>query len=114
MGPIERHVHDPDDRFDGGSMDCGSGLLLHLRSHLDPLRAGQLLEILSTESSVEEDLPAWCRLTGNDLVSWTKQGPQRSFLISKGAFASRVSAPSTQAASRPPPLAPPFSMLLPA
>jgi 5-methyltetrahydropteroyltriglutamate--homocysteine methyltransferase len=76
-------------------MDCGNGLLLLIRKHLDPLEPGGILEIRSTELSVEEDLPAWCRLTGNELVSWTRDGPQRSFLVSKGAFARRAGATTT-------------------
>lgn len=71
-------------RFDGGDLDCGNGLLLLIRRHLDPLRPGQLLEVLSTDSSVEEDLPAWSRLTGNELVSRTRHGDQRSYLLCKG------------------------------
>ena len=57
----------PDASFDGGSLDCGSGLLLLIRRHIDPLEPGQLLEVRSTESSVEEDLPAWARLTAEQL-----------------------------------------------
>ena len=60
------HPHEPHDSFDGGDLDCGNGLLLLIRKHIDPLTPGQLLEILSTETSVVEDLPAWCRLTGNE------------------------------------------------
>ncbi len=88
--------------FDGGDLDCGSGLLLLIRRHIDPLEAGQLLEIISTESSVEEDLPSWCRLTGNQLVNFVKDGRRLSFLVSKGAFAEprrkgeRRQAPITQ------------------
>ena len=58
----------PDASFDGGDLDCGNGLLLLLRQHLDPLARGQVLEVRSTESSVEQDLPAWCRMTGHELV----------------------------------------------
>jgi 5-methyltetrahydropteroyltriglutamate--homocysteine methyltransferase len=72
--------------FDGGDLDCGNGLLLLIRQHIDPLQPGQLLEIRSLEPSVEQDLPAWCRLTGNQMVSTWRQGRQRSFLVSKGAF----------------------------
>ena len=84
MQPVECHTHRPDVSFDGGDLDCGNGLLLLIRRHIDPMQPGQLLEIRSTEISVDEDLPAWCRLTGNELVSWTKHGKQRSFLVSKG------------------------------
>ena len=75
-------------RFDGGTLDCGSGLLLQIRRHIDPLESGQLLEIRSTEPSVAEDLPAWCRLTGNELVStWhDRAAGSWSFLISKHRF----------------------------
>ncbi len=88
MESSSQHAYEPAVSFDGGDLDCGNGLLLLIRKHIDPLERGQLLEIQSTETSVESDLPAWCRMTGNELVSWTKDGKRRSFLVSKGAFAS--------------------------
>ena len=98
--PVERHSLAPDAGFDGGDLDCGGGLLLLIRRHIDPLAPGGLLEIRSTESTVEVELPAWCRLTGNELVSWTKHGDQRSYLVSKGPLAARAETPP------PPPSAP--------
>jgi 5-methyltetrahydropteroyltriglutamate--homocysteine methyltransferase len=100
MNQSDRHKHTAAASFDGGDLDCGNGLLLLIRKHIDPLDPGQLLEIKSTEISVEEDLPAWCRLTKNDLVSWTKDGKQRSFLICKGPFARGEDAPSRRARAR--------------
>lgn len=85
----ESHPCTPDASFDGGDLDCGNGLLLLIRRHLDPLARGQVLEIRSTEASVEEDLPAWARLTGNALISRTRQGRQRSYLVCKGTLAER-------------------------
>jgi len=73
MHASESHIHSPDISFDGGDLDCGNGLLLLIRKHIDPLPRGGLLEIKSSEISVEEDLPAWARLTGNELISWTKK-----------------------------------------
>ena len=90
MEPAERHPYKPDASFDGGDLNCGNGLLLLIRKHIDPLEKGQLLEIRSTEISVDEDLPSWCRMTGNELVSWTRRNRQRSFLVSKGPFAARA------------------------
>ena len=58
----------PDASFDGGDLDCGNGLLLLIRKHIDPLHPGQTLEILSTDATVQVDLPAWCRMTGNELL----------------------------------------------
>jgi 5-methyltetrahydropteroyltriglutamate--homocysteine methyltransferase len=89
MQPVDRHPFVPDASFDGGDLDCGNGLLLLIRQHMDGLDRGGLLEFRSTEISVEEDFPAWCRMTGNELVSCMKQGNQRSFLVCKGALADR-------------------------
>ena len=86
MDPVERHAYTPDVSFDGGDLDCGGGLLLLIRRHIDPMERGGLLEILSTDSTVEIELPAWCRMTSNEMVSWTRANGQRSFLVSKGPF----------------------------
>lgn len=61
----------PDAVCDGGDLDCGSGLLLIIRSAMAPLRAGGTLLVKSRESSVREDLPAWCRMVGHGIVQTT-------------------------------------------
>lgn len=99
MEPGVHHPYPPAVSFDGGDLDCGNGLLLLIRKHIDPLDRGQLLQILSTEGSVAEDLPSWCRLTGNELVDvWHGGGRLRSFLVAKGAFV----APTARAAAPEP------------
>jgi 5-methyltetrahydropteroyltriglutamate--homocysteine methyltransferase len=89
MEPVERHPFTADVSFDGGDLDCGNGLLLLIRQLMDPMDRGQLLEFRSTDLSVEVDFPAWCRLTGNELVSLVRTGRQRSFLVCKGVLAER-------------------------
>ena len=89
MEPVDRHPLEADVSFDGGDLDCGNGLLLLIRQHIDPLERGQLLEFRSTEISVEEDFPAWCRMTGNDLISLVRRGKERRFLVCKGKLAER-------------------------
>jgi len=115
MTDAAQHPLPPDVSFDGGDLDCGNGLLLLIRKHIDPMARGQLLEIRSTEISVDEDLPAWCRMTSNDLVSFIKLGNQRSFLICKGKIEERGRteapvgvrpAPKAVAVSSAPPLTP--------
>ncbi len=72
---------------DGGDLDCGSGLLLIIRNAMNPLPSGQVLEVRSREISVKEDLPAWCRLVGHDMLG-TKPGESGStsyFIRKKGA-----------------------------
>ena len=53
---------------DGGDLDCGSGLLLIIRSAMAPLSPGRALLVRSREISVKEDLPAWCRMVGHKLL----------------------------------------------
>jgi len=84
MDPSNPSDLKPDVSFYGGDLDCGNGLLLLIRRHIDPMNPGQLLEIRSTESSVDHDLPSWCRLTRNELVSWSNVQGQRRFLVCKG------------------------------
>jgi 5-methyltetrahydropteroyltriglutamate--homocysteine methyltransferase len=84
----------PDASFDGGDLDCGNGLLLLIRKHLDPLPRGGLLEIRSCEISVREDLPAWCRMTSNELVHTIISGisgAEQRFLVCKGSLNERNS-----------------------
>lgn len=80
------HPYSPHASFHGGDLDCGNGLLLLIRQHIDPLAPGELLEIVSHDFTVEVDLPSWCRLTKNDLIHvHTEPGVWR-FLVSKGPF----------------------------
>lgn len=97
MGSEMSDTLQPDVSFDGGDLDCGNGLLLLIRKHIDPLPRGGLLEIRSTEISVDEDLPAWCRLTSNELVTWSKEGKHRKFLVCKGPLAERSKAEVSKA-----------------
>jgi uncharacterized OsmC-like protein/TusA-related sulfurtransferase len=64
VGPVT-----PDGELDGGDLDCGSGLLLMIRAAMAPLPAGGVLLVKSRETSVREDLPAWCRLVGHSVLA---------------------------------------------
>jgi TusA-related sulfurtransferase len=61
--------------FDGGSMDCGSGLILLIRQHMLQVPAGGVLEICSTEPTVETELPPWCRMVGHTHVCSDEVSP---------------------------------------
>jgi TusA-related sulfurtransferase/uncharacterized OsmC-like protein len=65
----DESVPQPHAVCDGGDLDCGSGLLLIIRTALEPLPPGGVLEVKSREASVKEDLPAWCRMVGHALVA---------------------------------------------
>ena len=58
----------PDHRLDGGDLDCGSGLVLLIREHMQKVPRGGVLELRSRERTVCDDLPAWCRLVGHEFL----------------------------------------------
>jgi len=55
--------------LDGGTMDCGSGLLLLLTRTIRGIDAGQLLLVRTQEPSVPPDLTDWARLAGHEFVA---------------------------------------------
>lgn len=76
----------PDAICDGGDLDCGSGLLLIIREAMAPLPPLGILEVRSRETSVREDLPAWCRLVGHRLLAVVPaDGGSTAFRIEKRA-----------------------------
>jgi TusA-related sulfurtransferase len=55
--------------YDAGDKGCGDGPLDDISRIMRQLAPGQTLEIRATDPSVAVDLPAWCRLTGNEFVA---------------------------------------------
>lgn len=72
---------------EGGNLDCGSGLLLLIRRSMDKVQDGGVLQINSTELSVCEDLPAWCRLTHNPYLGWRAASGTNHFFVRRGDLA---------------------------
>lgn len=60
-------VPTPDEAWDAGGLGCGE-LVLELRTRLNALAAGSVLGVIASDLASPEDLPAWCRMTGNPLV----------------------------------------------
>ncbi|MCS6862876.1 MAG: OsmC family protein [Abditibacteriales bacterium] len=69
---------------EGGNLDCGSGLLLLIRKAMNQVPVGGVLEIRSTEISVKEDLPAWCRMTQNPYLGWQPAPDHHKYFVRKG------------------------------
>lgn len=69
---------------EGGNLDCGSGLLLLIRKAMQQVPGGEVLEIRSTEISVREDLPAWCRMTENPYLGWSPAEGHNRFFVRRG------------------------------
>jgi len=55
--------------YDAGDKGCGDGPLDEIAAQMRRLAPGQRLEVRATDPSVANDLPAWCRLVGHELVA---------------------------------------------
>jgi hypothetical protein len=76
----------PDHVFDGGDLDCGSGLVLLIREHMQRVPEDGVLEMRSVESTVIDDLPPWCRMVGHEYLGHLPgDAPsQTRFFVRKG------------------------------
>lgn len=68
---------------EGGDLDCGSGLLLIIKKSMDFILDSQILEIQSTENSVQGDIPAWCRMVGHEYLGFVENEIGRSYFVKK-------------------------------
>ena len=47
------------------------------------LKAGQVLEILADDEGIKEDMPAWCRTTGNELLGIEEEAGEYKVYVKK-------------------------------
>ncbi|GAA4332386.1 hypothetical protein GCM10023144_22260 [Pigmentiphaga soli] len=57
---------DAADFWDAGHMGCGE-LILKLRKHLRSM-PGQVLQLVARDAGAAADIPAYCRMTRNELL----------------------------------------------
>jgi tRNA 2-thiouridine synthesizing protein A len=60
------------------SLDC-FGLLcpvpiIQTAQRLKKMKIGEILEVISTDKGIREDLPAWCRQTGQQFIGVEEDG----------------------------------------
>lgn len=63
-------------RLEGGTLDCGSGLLLLVMRTVRGVAIDDVLVISTQERSVVDDLPAWARLAGHAIVAVAGADPR--------------------------------------
>jgi tRNA 2-thiouridine synthesizing protein A len=57
--------------------------VLRANRKLRYLAVGGLLTVRATDAAAEQDFPAFCRQTGHELVSFTRDGETLIFVIRK-------------------------------
>jgi TusA-related sulfurtransferase len=74
----------PDHVFEGGDLDCGSGLILLIRENMAQVPRGGILEMRSRETSVRGDLPPWCRMVGHEYLGAIEGAGETRYFIRRG------------------------------
>lgn len=74
----------PDVIFDGGDLDCGSGLILLIRDNIIKTPIDGILEMRSREPTVAGDLPPWCRMSGHEYLGKEDGGTYTRYFIKRG------------------------------
>lgn len=68
--------------LDLGAAGCGDMTPL-IRGRTRELASGQVLEVFSEDPAAVEGVPAWCRLTGNELLATIPLSGRVRFVIRK-------------------------------
>ncbi len=74
----------PDQVFDGGDLDCGSGLILLIRENMLKVPVGGVLEMRSRERTVSDDLPPWCRMVHHEYLGQAEGDGFTRYFIRRG------------------------------
>lgn len=83
--PLDLESLQPEAVFDGGDLDCGSGLVLLIREHMLRVPVGGVLEMHSREPTVASDLPPWCRMVGHDYLGALPGPSTVRYFVRRGA-----------------------------
>ncbi len=52
-------------------------------SRIKELETGQVLEVQSDDDGIENDMPAWCRMTGNEFLGIAKENGEYRVYVRK-------------------------------
>ena len=58
--------------------------IVHTARKMKELKSGQVLEVLSDDVGIKEDMPSWCKTTGNECLGMEEdKGVYRVFVKKK-------------------------------
>jgi len=71
-----------DFQLDAGEASC-TDLVMLIAKQIKTMKAGQTLEVFSTDLAAHVDIPAWCRMTGHPLITMEAENSPKQFVIQK-------------------------------
>ncbi|MGE5172878.1 MAG: sulfurtransferase TusA family protein [Betaproteobacteria bacterium] len=72
----------PDDVLDCVGLACPMPIF-KASTKIKELQAGQVLEVQSDDNGIEKDMPAWCKLTGNEYLGFVKENGEYHVYVRK-------------------------------
>jgi len=72
-----------DEHLDAQGMYCPVPVI-RTAEKMKELRTGQVLEVLATDEAILEDIPAWSKSTGNEVLGIERDGETYRVYIRKG------------------------------
>ncbi len=79
----EKPIDKPTKTLDASGLCC-PGPLMSVKGALETLNEGEILEVRATDPGFVEDIKAWCRKTGNELLSLDSSKAEIIATIKKG------------------------------
>jgi tRNA 2-thiouridine synthesizing protein A len=69
------------------SLDC-FGLMcpmpiIKTAQTIQKMKIGQVLEVIATDKGIKQDMPAWCKTTGNECLSIEDKGEEIKVYVKK-------------------------------
>ena len=69
------------------SIDC-FGLMCPMpivktAQQIKKMKAGEILEVIATDKGIKQDMPAWCKTTGNECLSIEPKGDEIKVYVKK-------------------------------
>ncbi|HIP81391.1 MAG TPA: sulfurtransferase TusA family protein [Leucothrix mucor] len=77
-------MSDFNEELDARGLNCPLPIL-RAKKGINGLEVGQTLKIIATDPGSVKDFEAFCKQTGNELVSTAEDGDEYTFFIKKGA-----------------------------
>ncbi|MHB1646346.1 MAG: sulfurtransferase TusA family protein [Candidatus Acididesulfobacter diazotrophicus] len=68
--------------LDASGLSCPLPIV-KTKKEIDSMTSGQVLEIISTDPGSKNDMTAWCKRTGNELLESAEEGGKFKFFVKK-------------------------------
>lgn len=75
-------IMDKNDTLDAKGLMCPMPIV-KLAKKMKEMKVGEVLELIADDVGSKEDVPAWCKRTGNQLVSQKEEGGAFYFYIKR-------------------------------